>query len=71
MRPLRRLVWDWIELDGANQPDIADVDDVRQAFQRVNRLLPIGRELGRAGPESLLLIDLERGDAGGAGDRMA
>ena len=46
------LLWDRIELDGADQPDIADVDDVRQTFQRMNRLLPIGRKLSRARSEA-------------------
>src|SRR5262249_13748720 len=38
-------IGDGPELDGADQPDIADVDDVRQAFERMNRTLPIGRKL--------------------------
>ena len=33
---LRRLAGDGIELDGADQPDIADVDDVRKALERVD-----------------------------------
>ena len=60
-----------LELDGADQPDIADVDDVRQALERVDGLLPIGRKLRRARQQSLLLVDLERRDGGGAGDRVA
>src|SRR5262249_938718 len=34
-----------LEFDGADQPDISDVDDVRQAFERMDRILPIGRKL--------------------------
>ena len=52
---LHRLAGNGIQLDGADQSDIADVDDVGQAFERVHRLFPIGREFGRAGehPSSL------------------
>ena len=71
MRALARLAGDGIELDGADQPDIADVDDVRKAFQRMDGVLPIRRKLRGARQQSLLLIDLERGDGGGAGDRVA
>src|SRR5262249_2388569 len=38
-------IGDGLEFDGADQPDIADVDDVRQAFERMDRILPIGRKL--------------------------
>src|SRR3990170_3833366 len=68
---LRWLAGDGIELDGADQPDIANVDDVRKALERVDRVLPIRRKLRRARQQSLLLIGLQRGDAGCAGDRVA
>src|SRR3990170_7898593 len=67
---LSRLAGDGIELDGADQPDIADVDDVRKALERVDRILPIGCQLRRARQQSLFFIDLQRRDAGCAGDRM-
>ena len=71
MSALRRRVGNGIELDGTDQADIADVDDVGKTFQRVDRLLPIWRELGRAGQQPLLLVDLQRGDGGRAGDGVA
>src|SRR3972149_5634447 len=68
---LRWLAGDGIELDGADQPDIANVDDVRKALERVDCVLPIGRKLRRARQQSLFLVDLQRGDAGCAGNRVA
>ena len=71
MGALAGLARDRIELDGADQPDIADVDDMRQALQRMDRVLPIGRELRGARQQPLLLIGLERGDRRRAGHRVA
>src|SRR6516165_4160037 len=71
MRPLRRFARNRIELDSANQSDIADIDDMRQAFERVHRVLPIGRKLRRTRDQPLLFIDLKRRDRCGAGDRVA
>ena len=45
MRASARRIRDGIELYGADQPDIADVDNMRQAFERMDRVLPIGRKL--------------------------
>ena len=42
-----------------------------QALERMERVLPIGRELGGAGQQALLLVGVERGEAGGAGHRVA
>src|SRR4030042_1426732 len=61
---LCRLAGVGIELDSADQPDIANVDDVRKALERVDCVLPIGRKLRRARQQSLFLVDLQRGDAG-------
>ena len=44
---------------------------MRQALQRMHRLLPIGRKLGGAGEQPLLLVDFERGDGGGASSGVA
>ena len=68
---LGRLAGDRLQLDRADQADVADVDDVRLALQRMQRVLPIGRELGAARQQALLLVGVERAEAGGAGDRIA
>ena len=59
-RPPRRLPGDRLELDRADHPLVADVDDVRAVPQRMQRLLPDRRE--RRGPleQPLLGIGLER-----------
>src|SRR3989337_3317862 len=57
---LRWLAGDGIALDGADQPDIANVDDVRKALERVDCVLPIGRKVRRARQQAVLLIGLER-----------
>src|SRR6185503_11032537 len=71
MGALRRLVGYGLKLNCPNQPDIADVDDVGQALQRMHRLLPIGRKLRSAREQALLLVDLERRDRGGASRGVA
>src|SRR3990170_664808 len=66
MGAFARFAGDGLQLDGADQPDIADVDDMRQALQRMHRLLPIGRKLRGAREQAILLVDLKRRDGGGA-----
>src|ERR1700687_1434536 len=68
---LRRLTGDGIELDGADQPDVADVEAVRKALERVDCVRPIRRKLRRAGQQSLLLVGLKGRDGGCACDRVA
>ena len=40
--PLARFVRPRLQLDPGNEPEIADIDDMRAAAQRVDRLLPEG-----------------------------
>jgi len=58
-------------LDGADQAEVSDVDHVRQALQRVQRLLPVVAEAERLVEEVLLLVGVQRGERGGTGQRMA
>ena len=65
------FVREGLELDGADETDVADVDDVRQAAQGMHCLLPIRRQLRGARQQALLLQRVEGRDGRGAGQRMA
>src|SRR3954467_2477525 len=54
---LRRLARDRLELDAADDAEIAHVDDMRQAAHGMRRLFPIRREGGGALEEPLLLVE--------------
>ena len=64
----RRRAWSAAPAIGSSsmapiRPMIADVDDVRQALERMHALFPIGRELGAARQQALFLVGVERAEA--------
>src|SRR5438034_131899 len=58
------------QLDRAHQAEVADVDDVALALQRVDRVFPVLLKRCGALEQPLFLVSVERADAGGAGERM-
>ena len=60
-----------LELDAGHQAEIAHVGHMRAVAQAVDRVLEVRREFGRAVEQPLVAIDAERGERGGAGQRMA
>jgi hypothetical protein len=56
-----------LQLDAGDQAEVADVDHVAGVLQRVDRRAPVGLHLQGAGEQALLLIDLQRRQAGRAG----
>src|SRR6476469_1319376 len=54
-------------LDGAHQAFVADVDHVRKALERMQRILPVTGERASAREQALVLVDVERRDPGRAG----
>ena len=63
---LGRRAGDRLELDRADQAAVPEVDDVRQALEAVERVLPVLGDLRAAVEQPLLLVDVEGGEAGGA-----
>ena len=57
---LGRLAGDRLEFDGADQAEIAHVDDVRQPLQRCSASSQYGADLGAAGQQALVLVGVER-----------
>ena len=68
---LGRLAWNTFQFYRADQAHVADVDDMRQAAQRMQRVLPVGLQFVRTLEQTLLLVRLQRRDAAGGGDRVA
>src|SRR5438552_10662394 len=68
--PLGRASGDRRQLDRADQADIANVDDMRLALQRMQRVFPIRRQLLAAGEQAFFLVGVERAEGRGAGDRV-
>ena len=64
-RPLARR-----EIEARQQAVAADIGDLLHIPEREDPLEEIGRELGRPLEQPLALIDVEGGDAGGAGRGM-
>ena len=60
-----------VDLDAGEEADAADVADDREVAQRPDGVEEIGREGGGAREEVLALVDVERGEAGGAGGGVA
>src|SRR4249919_2208714 len=58
------------EIDPDGEPDRADIEHVRQAFEPHRRLCPGLFELAGALEQAFVAIDVERCKPGGAGERM-
>ena len=58
------------EIDAGHQADGADVEHVRQALQAHRRLRPDRLQLRGAREQIFVAIEIERGETGGAGERM-
>ena len=59
-----------LQLDRADQPEIAQVDHVRQTLERVHAVRPVLGELRGARQQTVALIDLLRRDPRGARHRV-
>ncbi len=58
------------EVDRRHEAEGADVEDARRALQRHRRIGPLVFQRGGALEQLLVAIDIERRDAGRAGERM-
>src|SRR3546814_630226 len=68
---LRRLAGARLQLDAGDDAEIAQVDDVAGPLERMDGIFPIGRQVSRPLEQPLFLVDVEGGEAGGAGNRMS
>ena len=68
---LAGLAWARFKLDAGNEAYIADVDDVRAAPQRMDRLLHGWRKRGGALEQAFALVYIERREPRRAGHRVA
>ncbi len=59
-----------LELDAADQAEIADVDHVPRALERMQRRLELRRHRGGAREQLFVDVELLRGQQGGTGERV-
>src|SRR5207302_1873915 len=59
-----------LELDAGDQPEVADVDHVARAFERVGGVLPVLVQGSGTLEQAFVLESLQRAQARGAGERM-
>ena len=59
------------QLDAGDQAEITQIDDMLGALEAVDRLLPVGRDIGGALEQAFFGVDVEGGQCRRDGQRMA
>ncbi len=58
------------KVDGGSKPHAADIEDIGQPFQAMHGIGPNGLEPQRPSEKVVFLIEVERGETGGASQRV-